>query len=630
MKIHKKHLHSFVISLIVLVFLIISSFVVSNEINADSDMKELSGYAWSGDLDENGNLGGVGWISMNCKNTDNCDQSNYKVTLDESTGELSGYAWTGHEYENNIGWLQFGGLDTTKMPDGTGTEKTNAYIDDDGNLKGWARFLSYGDDKFLGGEVSSSSVVEGYSVTSEYYLPCNTEQFYNDFVENLSDNIQWLRSYQIDGCGKWYSGYNPTLGKDSPVDKYHSKTSVTDGENITLISKYYLNRDENGDNQNDKTLVQQRVTDTTTITYTSILDSGRTGGSFCDLNLSSLVALGDMEIMTYVNGVEVNTDPNDPHFNLISVDPDSSETVTSLINPIIDGVDCGTIRVILKPVLGSGHTDGNSHQLAWDGWVSLSGTTDAGGSYGPTRSGNDLSGGEPYAWGGDNVVGWIDFSGVTIDDATAQCGSINNTIVDSIPNNDLCTTGDPTEVSQVDQNTWDWHCIVDELYLEDEYPNSQCAASCEEDEWICGDSCIPITETCGDDGCPNGREPDPVTGECVPITVDPTPSATISQFEADPRIINPGKSCNLEWFIETDDTTLISCEITSDDPNDSNLPLNLQEHVGETIGISGETLLDNNVDTTTEYTLTCSDKETSSVIDSQTTRCIINPNFLDF
>ncbi|NCS99267.1 hypothetical protein GW764_03720, partial [Candidatus Parcubacteria bacterium] len=60
-----------------------------------------------------------------------------------------------------------------------------------------------------------------------------------------------------------------------------------------------------------------------------------------------------------------------------------------------------------------------NQELAWDGWVSLSGNT-----YGPTRDNNKISG---YAWG-DDVVGWIAFDNnldqVTIEEATAQCGPV--------------------------------------------------------------------------------------------------------------------------------------------------------------------------------------------------------------
>lgn len=53
---------------------------------------ELTGYVYG----EN-----IGWISLNCANTDSCADNNYKVAND-AEGTLSGYAWG-----ENIGWIHF-------------------------------------------------------------------------------------------------------------------------------------------------------------------------------------------------------------------------------------------------------------------------------------------------------------------------------------------------------------------------------------------------------------------------------------------------------------------------------------------------------------------------------------------
>jgi hypothetical protein len=62
-----------------------------------------------------------------------------------------------------------------------------------------------------------------------------------------------------------------------------------------------------------------------------------------------------------------------------------------------------------KAVSGDASTD-------WDGWISLNGT-----NYGPVISGTSMSG---YAWGGD-VVGWVDFSGVTYTPPLPTCTLVN-------------------------------------------------------------------------------------------------------------------------------------------------------------------------------------------------------------
>jgi prepilin-type N-terminal cleavage/methylation domain-containing protein len=65
---------------------------VSYQVEVD-EAGELSGWAWS----EN-----FGWLSFNCETDGSCAYSNYKVTLATSTGEFDGYAWS-----ENMGWLSF-------------------------------------------------------------------------------------------------------------------------------------------------------------------------------------------------------------------------------------------------------------------------------------------------------------------------------------------------------------------------------------------------------------------------------------------------------------------------------------------------------------------------------------------
>ena len=58
----------------------------------------LIGYAWSPN---------IGWVSMNCKNTNTCASQggiDYEVRINDS-GNLQGYAWS-----SNVGWLKFDGL----------------------------------------------------------------------------------------------------------------------------------------------------------------------------------------------------------------------------------------------------------------------------------------------------------------------------------------------------------------------------------------------------------------------------------------------------------------------------------------------------------------------------------------
>lgn len=53
----------------------------------------------------------------------------------------------------------------------------------------------------------------------------------------------------------------------------------------------------------------------------------------------------------------------------------------------------------------------HSNAGGWDGWISLSGTANNGSSYG-VKWNSDTQRFEGYAWGGEEVAGWISFSGV--------------------------------------------------------------------------------------------------------------------------------------------------------------------------------------------------------------------------
>ena len=108
-------------------------------VSADEDYNELSGWAWSET---------VGWISLNCKDEEVCDDIDYQVRVD-SDGYLSGYAWANPRDEeagtDNIGWLSFNvksGDCPHEQVDGMISDDCLPRIEEDGSIVGWARFLS--------------------------------------------------------------------------------------------------------------------------------------------------------------------------------------------------------------------------------------------------------------------------------------------------------------------------------------------------------------------------------------------------------------------------------------------------------------------------------------------------------
>jgi len=266
-------------------------------------------------------------------------------------------------------------------------------------------------------------------------------------------------------------------------------------------------------------------------------------------------------------------------------------------------------------------------QLAWDGWVSLSGQTTDNSTYGPTRTGDTISG---YAWG-DDVVGWIDFSGVSLSESPAQCGTANAINISTKPVTDFCDTGTLSGVvSQADQYSWIWTCL-------NESSSAQCGASCSINEWICGDECISTSETCGNNtgSCPAGQIEDPSNpGVCIENTG--SYNGDITAFIAQPRIINSGEECSLNWAVYTEDASSVLCEVVPDggdtikiDPEDGNLG-----------NVKSGTVKYENVTSSTNYTMSCygavgGDEltiktKTSTLLSEETAKCIINPTFIEF
>lgn len=150
---------------------VVSSFFMANEsgttqapITFAGTGDNLSGWAWSGYTDVNGNKVGVGWISFNSKDCDadnngyvdagicegnndaSTPTSNYGVNIGESNRFPGGYNnISGRAWSSNIGVVSFnpgewGGC----APDGTCTNPQINWVagGTGGTLSGWARALS--------------------------------------------------------------------------------------------------------------------------------------------------------------------------------------------------------------------------------------------------------------------------------------------------------------------------------------------------------------------------------------------------------------------------------------------------------------------------------------------------------
>lgn len=113
---------------------------------------QLFGWAWTET---------IGWISLNCFDTNYCDvDKDYGVSVDQTTGKLAGYAWS-----ENIGWISFGDPagnityplkgevnDPTKSCDKTNCidgSCSACYNFSNHRLYGWAQIVSLGDDGWI-------------------------------------------------------------------------------------------------------------------------------------------------------------------------------------------------------------------------------------------------------------------------------------------------------------------------------------------------------------------------------------------------------------------------------------------------------------------------------------------------
>lgn len=84
----------------------------------------LVGYAWSDT---------IGWIDLNCSNTDSCASSDFGIRI-SADGALSGYGWSEH-----IGWVSATTADLSGCP----SAPCSALLTEEG-LQGWLRALGGG------------------------------------------------------------------------------------------------------------------------------------------------------------------------------------------------------------------------------------------------------------------------------------------------------------------------------------------------------------------------------------------------------------------------------------------------------------------------------------------------------
>ncbi len=126
---------------------------VVGDLSGGGSATELCGFAWGATNELPTPKMGAGWVSFNSKDCDTDGSGSissaeaaarpgcpvgftgtYGVNI-SARNDLTGYAWSG-----NLGWIKFGSL--TGMPSTSGNSSSNARIQSNGSLQGWARACS--------------------------------------------------------------------------------------------------------------------------------------------------------------------------------------------------------------------------------------------------------------------------------------------------------------------------------------------------------------------------------------------------------------------------------------------------------------------------------------------------------
>lgn len=171
--------------------------IQTNIVMADVASPNVSGFAWS----EN-----FGWVSFNAKDCDpdsngifngtpvGCPLSSpppvysYGVNIDPITGVFSGHAWSAY-----VGWIDFG--PTSGFPEAPFTAAT--YDPLSGNVTGWAKVLSLGDDGWLKMSDDKNTNWNGRGV--KITKPGSTYEFSGwAWNANTINNLKCSNNIQID------------------------------------------------------------------------------------------------------------------------------------------------------------------------------------------------------------------------------------------------------------------------------------------------------------------------------------------------------------------------------------------------------------------------------------------------
>jgi len=407
-----------IITAVSLLFVLIFIFSLSQtkilEINAQAPAQELSGYAWSDT---------IGWISFATSTN-----GNNKVTVD-SNGNLNGFAWS-----DNIGWIKFGGLASTAgftaFPSGSGTDAKLSGL----NLSGWARACAgtkNGDCSTMENKTSTWAENGDSGVTW-------TARESNRFWQSITSSSDGTRLAAVVNGGQIYtstdSGVTWTARESNRF--WQSITSSSDGTRLAAVvtgGQIYTSTNSGVNwTARDSNLGWESIT------------------SSADGTRLAAVVWGGQIYTSTDSGVTWTARESNRSWQSITSSADGTRLAVVL--------NIGQIYTSTPELISVTSND-------WDGWISLSGT-----GYGVKLDGTTPS----FAWGSD-ILGWIDFSRVTLSSVSPVnvlgCPTYNNTFLPNLPAQGyLCVNGSieslqetqilgtATTTADLYDYKYDWNC----------------------------------------------------------------------------------------------------------------------------------------------------------------------------
>lgn len=195
----------------------------------------LNGYIWSDN---------IGWISLNCSDSNSCATSNYAVSYEESSGNMTGYGWS-----DNIGWISFNGSDVAGCPSSPCQPQINK---GGGTASGWAKALAGGSGGWDG----------WISLSGSNYGLTRNKGLYTGWVWG-SDVVGWIDFTANETCTPYYdcNGQNITYTdascRTSNVTKCDPPSFCSSGSSVCLYPQ-----PTGGFTMNDVTIVAPGQTTT--------------------------------------------------------------------------------------------------------------------------------------------------------------------------------------------------------------------------------------------------------------------------------------------------------------------------------------------------------------------------------